>query len=462
VTTIAVNSTAGLLSALAKANGGDTIALAPGEYDNVSFKGLSFTSAVTITSQDPNNPAMLTSLYATGVNRINFSNLEFDMTDQNATAPFNVVYSKNISFDHMSVHGSMDGNPQDDTVGLAFSYDQNVSVTNSEFQQARVGITLQSNKHVTITDSSFHDIRTDGIHGTSNSYVKVANNYFTDFYPIGTPATGGDHTDAVQFWTEPGGDIAKGITVTGNTIVRGNGAATHGVFITDQTGVMPYQNVTINHNTITGEGYDALTVLGAHGVKIAGNIVAGYSDVLSQIRLTSVDTIALTNNKATNIVVDSSSVTNMISSGNSEISPVHPTVELSATSGQIYDGFHTMILTGIHDIVAQANSTRNTIIGNMANDTFIAGSAIDTFTGGSGSNTYVFPLGSAQDVITNFGQSGHAETIDLSAYLNAGLTPTVQDSTQGLTISFSTGTTIQLLGVHPTDLAATTTGYAFA
>jgi len=77
--------------------------------------------------------------------------------------------------------------------------------------------------------------------------------------------------------------------------------------------------------------------------------------------------------------------------------------------------------------------------------------------GGGGTDTFVFNQGAAHDVINDF--SGH-DVIDVSSYMNAGLTPVLTSDANGnAIISFSTGTTIELLGVHSASLIATATGF---
>jgi len=127
---------------------------------------------------------------------------------------------------------------------------------------------------------------------------------------------------------------------------------------------------------------------------------------------------------------------------------------------------HYLELTGTANINATANNLGDTLTGNSGNNTLTGGSGNDTITGGSGNDiliggggtdTFVFNQGSGHDVINDF--SGH-DVIDISSYLKAGLTPTLADDASGNAwLTFSTGTTIELLGVHSASLIATTTGY---
>src|SRR5579862_3607523 len=171
--TITVSSVAALKSALATALAGETIQLAPGTYSGVSMTKLNFSSPVKITSADPSNQAVLTDLTVVSSHNLSFSQLEFSVDGETTSMPFAVRTSTNISFDHLNVHGSMDGNPQDDTSAFQIQHSTNVKITNSEFQQLNFAIYHFYDTNLTISGNSFHDIRTDGIHGGGSSYVNI-------------------------------------------------------------------------------------------------------------------------------------------------------------------------------------------------------------------------------------------------------------------------------------------------
>jgi parallel beta-helix repeat protein len=464
MTSYTVATTADLTTALSAAKSGDTILLAPGEYDNVCIKNLSFASPVTITSQDPTHPAVLTSLWVTGDKGLSLTHLEFDLSaaQMGAVTPFRIANSGKITLSYLNVHGSMDGNPQDDAMALAINSSTSVTVSNSEFQQAAVAITHLGDAHLTITGNSFHDLRYDGVHGSGSNWVTVSNNTFTSFYPIGTQPTGGDHPDAIQFFTLGTTAPTHDLVVTGNTIVRGAGAPTHGVFFDDEVGTLPFQNVTISNNTVIGEGFDGISVNDAANVTITGNTVQAYADLNpSTIRLVNVNGASVTSNKAAKYVYDPTDA-NLTTASDKVIAAVAgPDTLLAATNTQLPNGMHTLILTGFQNLTGAANGANDHITGNLGNDTLIAGTGNDTFTGGGGANTFVFGPGIGADVITNFGANWVHDTIDISALMNAGATPIIQDAAPGLTITFSNTTgSIQLLGVHPSQLHQI--GYGFS
>ena len=52
-----------LYDALSSAEGGDRIVLAGGDYGSLDFRGVTFSSDVTIVSADPDDPAIVRELY---------------------------------------------------------------------------------------------------------------------------------------------------------------------------------------------------------------------------------------------------------------------------------------------------------------------------------------------------------------------------------------------------------------
>jgi hypothetical protein len=113
-------------------------------------------------------------------------------------------------------------------------------------------------------------------------------------------------------------------------------------------------------------------------------------------------------------------------------------------------------------------NTNNVVTGTEANDRIVGGSRGDYFeggkgddlmSGGGGNDTYVFKKGSGHDTVTDFADH---DLLDISNYLyhNNNLKPIITDASDGLTISFTTGDSIKLLGVHPAELVTTGLGFS--
>ena len=305
MSTVLVSNPAALLAALKSAVSGGVILLAPGPWPAVAIYDYHAPAGgvVSIQSQNPLNPAALPALTINISSGLSFSNLTFATTAANpvsntrAPTPFVIYSSQRITLSRLSVHGTLDNNPQDDVNCLRFQGSDQVSVLNSEFQQCYNAITELNNTHVTISGNSIHDIRNDGIDNGGSSDVTISGNHFTNFHPYGAVGSTGDHADAIQFWTTNTAAPAHDIAITGNSFVRGTGHWIQGIFVTDGLGLL-YQRLTITGNVILGGEYNGIAVGGCSGATIGGNTVQPYLDMPSWILVDQCLGAGVTDNRA--------------------------------------------------------------------------------------------------------------------------------------------------------------------
>ena len=305
---ITVNNTQELSAALKAAQDGDVISLTAGSYSGLDVSRLNFSTGVTITSADPSHLAVLTNFDISASSGLHFANLEFHATGAGGNYwGFNVNNSSNISFDHLSVHGSLDGNPQDDPEGIGILGSSNISITNSEFQQLFRGIAFGNTSGVTISGNSFHDLRTTGVMGAQASDVKILDNTFKNFKLVT-----GDHPDAIQFLTSATTAASHDITISGNVIDRGAGDGIQGIFLRDELGSLPYDHVTISDNLLIGTGYNGIAVLGGKDLMITGNTLVSYSgsSTVNWLLVQKADGVVAAGNSAVKISFDQ--VTNLV------------------------------------------------------------------------------------------------------------------------------------------------------
>lgn len=304
MTTITVATNTQLASALKSAKSGDTILLKAGTYSSVSISNMNYGSGITIASADPTNKAVITKLTVSGDSGITFSNLNLNAVTTSSS--FQVSNSKNITFDHVTVTGAAGSTGYTQSPFFIRS-STNVTVTNSEFTHTRVGLTLLNNTNVTVSGNYFHDIRSDGIDSGGNSQIKVANNFFTDFHPAS-----GDHPDAIQFWTTNTTTSAHDITVTGNVFYAGSGDPIQGVFISDQVGTLPYQNVTVTNNVVIGGLWNGILLSHVNGATVSGNVVGSLStsaNTTSWLTVINSTGVSADNNAATTLQMTNSTFT---------------------------------------------------------------------------------------------------------------------------------------------------------
>jgi Ca2+-binding RTX toxin-like protein len=611
VSIITVGTTAALQSALSSAHAGDTIRLQAGQYDGLAIKNLSFSQDVTITSADPLHQAVLTNFGINHVTGLTISNVQMFANNPLGAYGFSVLNSDNIHFDHVGLHGSLDGNAANDQNGLLFQNSSNVSLTNSELQQLAHGVMVSTSSNVQLTGNAVHDMRVDGFDFAQVDHVTVTRNSFTSFHSVA-----GDHADAIQFWTTNTTAPSHDIMISDNVVTMGSGTGSQGIFLRDTNGSLAFQNVTISGNLIDG-GNDpnGIRVIYANGLTVSGNtLVTQINQPQISLEVDNSDNVTSSNNQAVSIrLVNDTHVTQsgdalnnvMSDNGNTVLanwlhahgldalysalsSPVSQTamatlgapnlatvatttqptlltvqmMDAAATSFKlggggdftvigndlndsitgnsganlIYGGAgndtidggggadtlnggagddvyfvpnsqavvieapnggnDTVVAKGDYTLPANVenliinptatnswagtgNELNNVITGNSGanvldgkagndtidggagNDTIIGGAGDDRLTGGTGNDTFRFGPQSGHDVITDFGAGGTKDVIDISAYKAAGLTPTVHDIGSDVVISFSTGDSITVLGVHAHDLVANNVGWVF-
>lgn len=297
MTTVYVGSTAQLEKVLTNASPGDTIFLAAGKYDDVNIESFS-SSGITIRSLDHDDPAVFTSMLVRDASGITFSEIEF-YAAAGKNNVFSIADSDGIRLDGVKVHGPDNIGSGQESSPLIIRSSTNVSVTNSEFFDVQHGVKLLDVDSVTITGNKFHDIRTDGIRGGGVSNATISNNYFTDFYPAE-----GDHPDAIQLWSTNQTSAAANISITDNVVVRGHGAATQGIFIRDTFDQLPFENVKVSGNVVLGGLYNGISIDGVVGGNVTNNLVLGYSDQKSWIRVNNEDNFTVSNNRATSYSFD--------------------------------------------------------------------------------------------------------------------------------------------------------------
>lgn len=388
-------SAAELTAALGAAKAGDRILLQAGNYSNVQLKNLVFDSAVTITSADPGNPATLTGLTVSNSQGLVISNLNLDFSAPWTVWNAQVLSSKDITLANLSIHGSLNGNPADDQSGILIRNSSGVRVTGSEFQQLDHGISLTDSSDVRVDNNRMHDLRADGIVAVGTSRVQIVGNSFTDFYPVS-----GDHPDAIQFLTRGATARATDIVVSGNLITRGSGGVIQGVFITDQIG-LGYDRVTVTDNVVVGGMYNGIMVTKTNGLVVDGNLVVGYGDMTSWIRINDSTNAQVTNNQA--MTFNLQGTTNLTQSGNSIVAALqdnganalahwikggdgddHLSARIDGGS-RIEGGAGNDVITG-RDFAdyLRGGDGNDSILGGGGNDDINGNTGDDTINGGAG------------------------------------------------------------------------------
>ncbi len=306
-----VGTTSELLAAVKAAKSGDTVLVKSGTYSGVNLSGIATGGNVTIASASPDSPATFLDLALKGSSGLSFANLQFTPPSGSPMYTFNVGSASNIHFDSIKVIGPA-GDAGYSISPFLIRNSSNVTVTNSEFTHVWHGVTIMDSSKVSITDSYFHDIRTDAIRGGGVWDLKISGNFITNLRPIGA-----DHPDGIQLWTTNTTVASSNIVITDNLITRGDGAPAQGIFLRDQVGTLPYQNVSITGNTVVGTLYNGIMVDHGQNLTMTGNTVSGLPDQKSWIQVTQNSQGFVANNVATTYQISANP--NVITSDNLKI-----------------------------------------------------------------------------------------------------------------------------------------------
>jgi Ca2+-binding RTX toxin-like protein len=413
---ITVDSTAALNTALHTAHDGDTILLQGGTYTGLdySFNNLNFANGITITSADPSNPATITHFTMQNSSGITFSNLTMQ-TQATGYFDFQVYTSNSIHFDHVSVHGSLDGNPQNDIEGIQVSGSNNISITNSEFQQLERAMAIGSSNNIVVSNNNVHDVEVTGVMFAQDGFVTVSGNEFSSFH-----TAVGDHADAIQFLTTGTTAPSHDITITNNAIYRGTGDAIQGIFLRDQLTTMNYQNVTIANNLVDGTGYGGISADFIHNVSVTGNTLITLAGPNNNTPLQIFDSSGVTiANNQTNGLIGIDGDTSLVLSGNTTNATV---ADGGAAALQTWMTTHTVgpqagapvTLVSptpalpvsppppppppVPGMVFTGTSANDHFVGGAGDDTLIGNGGHDTLIGGAGDDTYIVSNNQSQIV----------------------------------------------------------------
>jgi len=428
-----VSTTAALRTALGQAQAGDSILLASGTYSGLSVSGINPSGNVTITSQNPAAPAVLTPFTVSNSSNLTFSHLEMNASGVTGGAyAFQVSSSSKVTFDSNFVHGPLGVDPNQAATGLLLKNSSNVSVTNSTFQYLQSGMMDTGNNGVLLSGNSFSHMAGDGIDNAGVSNVQVLNNSFTDTVAL----TNGLHPDAIQFWTAGTTTAMQNITISGNTFVRGSGIGSQGVFIEDDNN-LPYQNVSVTNNTIIGGQYNGISVYGAaDNFNVSDNQIVSYSDYQSFLLVKNLTGGTINNNRAN--LYELSNNTNVTQSGdvvNAMVTPGGaPTIANTATAASYQAGGAA---AGIgHFLVLDSNVPTLASATVAITGGFLAGDALNftnqaRITGSYNSATGVLTLSGTAS------QAAYQAALDSVTFSSSASDPTHAGADTARTIGFS-------------------------
>jgi parallel beta-helix repeat protein len=278
-----------LAAIVSKAEPGDVISLAPGDYGDAYLRGRNFTAPVTITSADTARPAHFRTLAIVSMTDIVIRDINVELTPdaktQGHTPALRVANSSRVLIDNVRIKGSVatigiDENTDRDaprnTVnvigrptarGISIEKSSDVTIEGSEISQHLHGIVV-TGSDITIRGNKLHHMRKSFILGTAER-LRIEGNHLYSPHPWNYGGNG-DHGDFIALWGATGQTApAKGIRIVNNLLEQGDGAPFIGMLIGSAPG---FADMEITDNVLLMTGAQGIALMNVNGI-VARNVM---------------------------------------------------------------------------------------------------------------------------------------------------------------------------------------------
>lgn len=298
MTTIIVSSGSQLQAAFAKAQDGDRIELAAGNYGSVTLSGRSFASGVTIASANASSQAVLEDLTINGVSGLTLADFEVDGTklgpNGSRVTRVAVNNSQDLTFTGLTIEGhiptvaegvdpkakstgrmdAITGYGYD--LGLRFIDSKNITVSQTEFGDLKTAIGLTNSTGMTFTGLDIHDAR-EGFNMHDVRDVTIEQSHFHAFKPWRSVVKGvGDHADMIQYWGDNSTFGVHDVTIRNNLFQQTEDyLPTQTIYgsIRNAGPNVTATNFTISGNTIVNGHLNAIALYNVDGAVIDHNLL---------------------------------------------------------------------------------------------------------------------------------------------------------------------------------------------
>lgn len=268
--------------------GGDTLALAPGNYGDGDF-WRRFTAPVTITAADPAHPPVFRSLGIKGGSNMVFAGLSVAFTPDAKTVTYSwatrVQEADHITFRDMKIIGGAavvglneDGSGTDvggNIIGRPTAYGiliQNASevlIDGGEVASFFKGIFLNVTRKVTIQGVEVHGNRTTAIVGADNSDLTVDGCHLHTASPWNWGH--GDHCDLLALWSNASQTTPNArVRIVNNRMEQLEGEAILGMWMMG-SGNAPFTDVEISGNQIVVNNLQGILLTNTQRGVVKGN-----------------------------------------------------------------------------------------------------------------------------------------------------------------------------------------------
>ena len=308
-TAVVVTSTEELdaaLAALADGAGGAILLDGTGGPYRIEATGLgSSDTPIVIRALDPNTPPVVEQVRLKDCAGITITGVEVDssaIADTRADWLPDVHFSdcEDIAFVGNTMVGQSEGFYDgtsdvvlaDDAIHIRASH--GVVVADNEISNYNHGIFMDDSTGLEITGNDISAIQGDGIRGGGLQNVLIADNYLHDF--LGTVHSV-NHGDMIQIWGTNAELVNTDIQIIGNVLDAGDGIATQGIHIRNETFVEGssdptegyFQDFVIADNVIHNGMVNGINLNEIEGLEVTNNTVlwneaAGYVPTVGDAR----------------------------------------------------------------------------------------------------------------------------------------------------------------------------------
>jgi hypothetical protein len=300
---ITVTTTAQLDAAmeLIGRQGGGTILLdGNGGPYAIAAKGFgSANSPIILAPLNPNNPPDVTSVNFNNVSHVAVIGMDIHGGASDRSGDVSISRSDHIALIDNKMTGTANGFMSEtgtairgDSAGLIRN-SQDITISNNTISNYNHGLGFLEIKGLQYTGNEISKMQGDGFRGGGLQDVKIAGNHFHDFYGSTQSL---NHSDMIQIWGTNALTLTQNISITGNILDAGEGAATQTIFIRNEefgqgTALINghFKNINVSDNVVHNGAVNGIVVSDTKGVVVDSNTVLWNQHATTQTTATSAE-----------------------------------------------------------------------------------------------------------------------------------------------------------------------------
>ncbi len=299
---ITVSSSEELQEALLNATGGEVIEFVNTgvNYEFGLYKNFTPDSMVTVRAQDPDDPAIVHSVYMREGQNLTLDGLQFgskpeEVADRSGYMTDIYMHDvTNVTITNAKFIGSAEGYAEtaDDLVEniLLIRGGENIEVSNTFVSNSKYGMTFLNTAGLTITDNEITQVQGDGIRLGGVQDVLIDGNYIHNFLSSSNDLI---HDDMIQIWSKDTYLQTKNVTISNNILDQGDGEWSQGIFVGNEKTRTPdgvfdddvlHVDLVIENNYINTSHLHAIALEGVDGAVIANNSIVENPDYVAELQ----------------------------------------------------------------------------------------------------------------------------------------------------------------------------------